>query len=148
MDWKIVIFNRRSLNHWKLFFISNSSHLNTLFLFSIKAIPHPNNLRFPPLHQHTPWGTRVVGAHFVLTSVLLRIHMEVARVERRVHVDSTRREGKFGDHKKNGKHCTTRFAIEFPLVNKSCAHTDSYTRFSVSTHPQSPNFGKGSRQVL
>ena len=28
----------------------------------MKGTPHPSQFRFPPLHQPTPWETRVVGA--------------------------------------------------------------------------------------
>ncbi len=30
--------------------------------FHLKESPQPSQFRFPPLHEPTPWGTRVVGA--------------------------------------------------------------------------------------
>ena len=68
-EYLVNIFKKTGIVNFTSF---NLMNLNIFisFLFSIKGIPHPSTIRFPPLHQPTPWGTRVKSIRLCVRSFL------------------------------------------------------------------------------
>ena len=75
--WKSWIWHQYPQENMKWtsykFWFNQGKHLWILFYFQLMESLHPSTYQFPPLHQPTPWGTRVVGMQATTTCQIINI---------------------------------------------------------------------------